>query len=315
LEAPVGVGGRNNPIDVAVIQRLLKEYFTQCFTTKGRSTSSVPPCLQIDGECSKNTIDLIKKIQTTDLGMKVPDGRVDPMGKTIKAILAQTKPGAATTKELLFGTAPANTGLLTKVNPQRFRSSVIKQAGLGLTITKGEDLLGFFNFLQNDPDIQDIRWAAYMLATVHVETTCSFKPSVEEYGKGAGRPYGKPRQVIDLLGCRGPKNAVYTNVYYGRGYVQLTHDFNYQAIGKAYGIGEELHINPDKAMDPTIAYFTASYGMRHGTFTKGAHKLSTHINGTKCDYKNARQIINGKDKDIDIAERAAKMEILLRLCA
>ena len=72
--------------------------------------------------------------------MKAPDGRVDPGGKTFNAILSQTKPTAATTRELLFGPAPANTGLLTRVNPQRFRKLVIKQAGLGLTLTKGEDL-------------------------------------------------------------------------------------------------------------------------------------------------------------------------------
>jgi hypothetical protein len=49
----------------------------------------------------------------------------------------------ATAKEPLFGSLPWNTGLLTKVNPQRFRKLVIKQSGLGLTITKGEDLLVF----------------------------------------------------------------------------------------------------------------------------------------------------------------------------
>jgi hypothetical protein len=315
LDAAVGAGGRNNPIDVAVIQCLLKNYFTQVFRTKGRSTSKVSPTLQIDGECSQALIDLIKNVQTTDIGMKTPDGRIDPAGKTIKAVLAQTKPSAATNKELLFGPAPANTGLLTKVNPQHFRKLVIKQAGLGLTLTKGEDLLGFFNFLQNDPDILDIRWAAYMLATVIKETSYSFKSSVIEAGKGGAAKYAQLRQVTDFLGCRGTKNAVYANAYYGRGYIQLTHDFNYKRIGKTYGIGDELYINPDKALEPKIAYFAASYGMRHGTFTKGTHRLSTHITGNKCDYKNARQIINGSDCDIEIAEKAKKMEILLRLCA
>ena len=81
------------------------------------------------------------------------------------------------------------------------------------------------------------------------------------------------------------------------------------------GIGDELYINPSKALEPKIAYFATSYGMRHGTFSMGKHTLSTHINGKKCDYKGARQIINGIDCDIEIANKAKKFEILLRLCA
>jgi hypothetical protein len=274
----------------------------------------VSPTMPVDGECSQALIDLIKKVQSTDLGMKAPDGRIDPAGKTFKAVLAKTNPTATTTRELLFDTAPANTGLLTKVNPQRFRRLVIRQAGLGLTLTKGEDLLGFFKFLQNDPDIKDIRWAAYMLATVHKETEFSFK-SNEEKNKGAGRPYGVPKQVIDAIGCRGPKNNVYLNTYYGRGYVHLTWENNYKNIGKAMGFGDELYINPSKALEPKIAYFVTSFGMRHGVFAPGNHMLSTYISGQKCDYKGARQIINGIDCDIEIADRAIKFEILLRLCA
>lgn len=114
------------------------------------------------------------------------------------------------------------------------------------------------------------------------------------------------------MGCRGPINTAYNNEYYGRGYVQLTYEKNYRKIGKAYGIGDELYINPDRAYEPGIAYFAASYGMRNGTFT--GHSLSTHIKGKQCEYKLARQIINGNDCDAEIAENASKIEILLRLC-
>ncbi|MBT8341191.1 MAG: hypothetical protein KJP07_14335, partial [Desulfatitalea sp.] len=226
---------------------------------------------------------------------------------------AHAKPTAATAKALLFGPLPPNTGLLTKVNPKLFRKLYIKQSGLGLTLTKGEDLLGFFKFLQNDSEITDIRWAAYMLATADKETGQSFL-SNEEDGKGAGFDYGKPKQITDHLGCRGPKNQVYANQYHGRGYVHVTFESNYKAIGKAYGIGDELYINPQRALEPEIAYFATSYGMRHGTYTEGIHKLSDHINGKKCDYLNARRIINGLDSYKEIAENARKIEILLRLC-
>lgn len=312
IEGSVGVGGRNNPIDVAIIQRLLKAYFGKVTGGKGRAIGIISPAIKIDGECSQTLMNQIKTAQTTALGMKKPDGRVDPMGKTLKKLIAQTKPTASTMKGLLFGPTPTNTGVLTKVDPKRFRKYFIKQPGLGLTITKGEDLLGFFKFLQNDPDIKDIRWAAYMIATALKETGRSFKPIVE-HGKGGNANYGKSVQVVDHLGCRGPKNAVYTNAYYGRGYVQLTHDTNYKAVGKAYGIGDELHINPARALEPKIAYFATSHGMRFGIYT--GRKLSDYINGNKCDYKGARAIINGNDCDLEIANNAKKIEILLRLCA
>lgn len=193
LESSVGLGGRNNPIDVAVVQQLLKTWFTRFFKTKGRSTSRITPSLKINGECFQTMINLINNIQTTQVGMQQPDGRIDPLGATFKAILPQINSPSTTTKQLLFGPAPANTGLLAKVNPDRFRKLFIKQAGLGLTITKGEDLLHFFNFLQNDPNIKDIRWATYILATVHKETGASFKP-VEETGKGKTKRYAKPME-------------------------------------------------------------------------------------------------------------------------
>ena len=96
-------------------------------------------------------------------------------------------------------------------------------------------------------------------------------------------------------------------VYYGRGYVQLTWPGNYKTIGKA--IGYDLYHNPDLALEPNIAYSVMSYGMRHGSFT-GA-RLAQHINDKKCDYVEARRIINGTDCAEKIAGYAAKFERIL----
>ncbi len=317
IEKSVGHGGRNNPIDVAVVQHLLKTCLTQVVTVKGRSTSLIPPRIKIDGKCTSDLIEHIQKFQIAPCGMKKPDGRVDPMGKTLKAIISQAKPFAANAKQLLFGPLPGNIGVLNKVNPHFFRRLFPKQIGNGLTTTKGEDLRGFFSLLQKDSNIQDIRWAAYMLATVYHETEFSFIPN-EEKGKGAGRKYGVEIEVTDVQGYRGQKNTKYCNIYYGRGYCHLTWEDNYISIGKALGLGDELYINPSIALDNNIAYEITSYGMRNGIFT--GHKLDQYINGKKCDYLNARSIINsGKGEDRKpkhkIAEYAKKIEILLRLCA
>jgi hypothetical protein len=322
LEGSVGNNGRNNPIDVAVIQTLMKRVYSRVVPIVRRSSQVLIPPDRVSGLCTPELIGWIEGFQREMLNIKKPDGRIDPDGRTFKALLMhvaflpgllQHPPLGPTVKSLLFGPQPGNGGLLTRVDPKMFRTLYIKQNGLGLTVTNGEELLVFFGFLQKDPEITDIRWAAYMLATVHKETGLSFKASTKEGGRGAGYSYGELKAVTDTLGCRGPVNTEYSNTYYGRGYVQLTWEENYRKIGNAYGIGDELHINPDRAHELEIAYFAATYGMRHGVYATG-QSLSRHINGDHCNYRFARQIINGLDDCDTIADWASKIELLLRLC-
>jgi predicted chitinase len=136
------------------------------------------------------------------------------------------------------------------------------------------------------------------------ETDRKFLP-IEEYGKGKNYDYGEEIEVVDQAGKK------YKNVYYGRGYVQLTWEKNYKTIGKALGMGEELHVHPEKVLEPAVAYKIMSYGMRNGTFT--GKKLSNYISGTTADYYNARRIINGVDKAQLIQGYAETLEQLLRL--
>jgi len=153
------------------------------------------------------------------------------------------------------------------------------------------DLLGF---IEADENIIDPRWAAYMLATTYHETAITWLP-IAEYGKGKGKKYGVPDPTTG-------------QIYYGRGYVQLTWPGNYKTIGKILGI--DLYHHPDAAMNPETAYKIMSYGMRNGSFTGAA--LKQHINDQKCDYSNARRIINGTDCAEKIAEYAVKFENILK---
>ncbi len=155
---------------------------------------------------------------------------------------------------------------------------------------------------EGDMQITDIRWLAYMLATAKHECADTWK-AIEEYGKGKGHKYGNPVTVTD------PSDGkTYTNVYYGRGYVQLTWDYNYKSMGNA--LGNRLLFEPQLALDPTVAYKIMSYGMRKGAFT--GKKLADYINADKCDYVNARRIINGTDQADRIAGYATKLEQVLR---
>lgn len=137
-------------------------------------------------------------------------------------------------------------------------------------------------------------WAAYGLATAKWETAHTMQP-IEEYGKGKGRSYGKPD----------PNTG---KTYYGRGYVQLTWEYNYRKAGDKLGI--DLVHAPELALNPNIAAKIMIAGMSEGWFT--GKKLGDYIGPVRKDYVGARKIINGTDHDDDIAAIARKFETALR---
>lgn len=144
-------------------------------------------------------------------------------------------------------------------------------------------------------DQSDIRWLAYELATAKWETANAMQP-IAEYGHGAGHAYG----TIDMTG-KAP---------YGRGYVQLTWRSNYVAADQRLLLNGALAANYDLALDPKIAAQILFVGMAEGWFTK--RKLGDFINGTKCDYFNARTIINRLDHASNVATSAHDFEDALR---
>ena len=135
-----------------------------------------------------------------------------------------------------------------------------------------------------------LKWVAYILATTYHETAHTMQP-IAEYGKGKGRKYGV--------------KGKYGQVPYGRGYVQLTWDYNYEKADKELGLRGALLHNFDLAMSPKIAVQILFTGMEEGWFTgKG---LSTYT-----DYLPMRRIINGTDKASLIAGYAEAFERALR---
>lgn len=122
------------------------------------------------------------------------------------------------------------------------------------------------------------RWWAYVLATAWHETGGTMRP-LEEYGRGAGRPYGKVDPVTG-------------KAYFGRGFVQLTWKENYQKLGGILGL--PLVGEPELALDPINAARIMCEGMARGLFTgKG---LGDYFDADTDDPRNARRIVNGTDK-------------------
>lgn len=128
-------------------------------------------------------------------------------------------------------------------------------------------------------------WCGYVLATPYHETDRTFNSHIREYGLGKGKKYGVPGR--------------HKQAPYGRGYVQLTWDDNYEWADKALGLDGALLANFDLALEPKIAASILVVGMIDGAFT-GAN-LARYFDFDSCDPENARRIINGKDKASTIA--------------
>ncbi|MBB4007301.1 glycoside hydrolase family 19 protein [Allorhizobium taibaishanense] len=145
--------------------------------------------------------------------------------------------------------------------------------------------------------ISDARQRAYVLATAFHETAGRFQPVREtlaatdaeaisrlEHSYQAGKlpqvrvPYWRP----DEKG----------RSWFGRGFVQLTHRRNYQALSAALGI--DLTVDPGRALECDTAADILAVGMRDGLFS--GTRLADVFNPTTCDWLGARRIVNGQDR-------------------
>ncbi len=127
----------------------------------------------------------------------------------------------------------------------------------------------------------DLRWLAYALATAFHETDTTMEP-IAEFGHGRGMRYGVPDSETG-------------QVYYGRGYVQLTWRLNYARAEKEIP-GSDLVAHPDNALKPDIAAEVMIRGMSEGWFTGvNLDHYFPLVRPMNADWVNARRIINGVD--------------------
>jgi putative chitinase len=90
------------------------------------------------------------------------------------------------------------------------------------------------------------------LATIRAETA-SFEPISEGKSKFNTSPGGHPFNLYDNRKDLGNKGAPDGDRFKGRGFIQLTGRFNYQAHGQSIGLGNQLVEKPELANDPDIA--------------------------------------------------------------
>ncbi len=140
--------------------------------------------------------------------------------------------------------------------------------------------------------LTDLRHLAYMLATPFHEVGRTMQPVREGF-----KATDAEARAYVLRQHYAYAKVINGHVYYGRGLVQLTWDYNYKAMGALLGI--DLLGNPDLALVPSHAAAIMFEGMLRGSFT--GKKLADYFHEGTADWINARRIINGTDKAQTIA--------------
>lgn len=156
-----------------------------------------------------------------------------------------------------------------------------------------------------------VSWRAYVLATAHHETAGSMRPVKETVYPSHKNQNPSDAEVIRRLDrafakgqLAGVKTPYWRDGWFGRGYVQLTHQRNYAAASALAGV--DLVADRNKALDPLVAARVLVEGMKAGIFT--GKKLADYLPG---DFEEARRIVNGRDAAREIADTARLFEAAL----
>ena len=143
-------------------------------------------------------------------------------------------------------------------------------------------ILGLWEGEYTGTPMTDVRWLAYILATVYHECATTMWP-ITEYGSDSylkGKPYYP---------------------YIGRGFVMITWEENYRNASAKLSLTDsrDLVEHPELALDSLISARILFRGCAEGWFT--GKKLGQYFSESKDDPVNARQIVNGNDDDTLIA--------------
>ncbi|WP_086933617.1 hypothetical protein [Agarilytica rhodophyticola] len=338
IQQSTGKDKSNKAVDVIVLQLLLNDIaiykkapsegakpetpasYTLDSTAGGKKLEK----LKVDGKSITELVTRITAYQSAK-SMAIVDGWVGPRGNTIKAILADAKVATNGSRMAYIRKKLVSPCGVSSLKVEVCLALYEKQYG-SMAANNKDGLRYILTTASSDSDLTSLPEFAYMLATTKHETAHTFR-GIEEYGKGASRPYGKEIKVVD------PKTKkTYKNKYYGRGYVQLTWGYNYQRLDEKLGNGiypnknktkaidynkgftvsqptKSIYLNPAKALDKENAYVGLVWAMQKGIYT--SKKIGDYVNKTKIDYVNARRVINGTDKAAKIAGYAENFEIIM----
>ena len=181
------------------------------------------------------------------------------------------------------------------MNLKNFYDSIRPHVNLTTANVQGFDKV--LAYLEARED--NLQQAAYTLATTWWETGQTMQPVREAY----------------WLSENWRKKNLRYYPYYGRGYVQLTWDYNYKKASDYFDV--DFVKKPDLVMEPEYALPILVVGMDKGWFTgKDLDDYIDNIDESDSEelkeYKNARRIVNGTDKAETIAKLALIFEAGLK---
>lgn len=158
-----------------------------------------------------------------------------------------------------------------------------------------------------------VEFRAYLLATAQHETGRTMQPIRETFASTDDSAVARLENAFRKGQLKSVKTPYWRKdadgkSWFGRGYVQLTHRYNYERASELTGI--DLVANPSAAMRPDVAAKILVEGSVAGMFTGKA--LGTYLDMSVPDYAGARRVINGTDKASTIAGYARSYEKALR---
>jgi uncharacterized protein YvpB len=115
-----------------------------------------------------------------------------------------------------------------------------------------------------------------IIATIHVETEIDPFNPIEEID-------GANQALIN--GYEGG------SAYFGRGYIQITHNYNYKDAGEGIGLGKQLLDKPEMTLQPEIAAKIITWFWKKNGVDKAAEA---------GDWRQVRRIVNGGYNHYDI---------------
>lgn len=204
---------------------------------------------------------------------------------------------------------------MTLARPALFFDSVRSHV-LGPTLEQSE--IDGCNAILAAMEGAPLAFTAYALATAYLETGSTMHPVMEANWLSVAARNRWFTRMYDITGARPAIAKTLGNLcagdgarFAGRGYVQLTGRTNYQRAGAQLGV--DLVADPDKALSPAIAAQVMRRGMIEGWFSgrRFADYLPAAGPADHDQFKAARHIINGSDRDDEIAGSALLFQTAL----
>lgn len=174
--------------------------------------------------------------------------------------------------------------------------------------------------------VKNLNLFAYILATVARETGWQFQPVKEtQFGTDVVPSDATVKTRLTKAWKSGKlkwvKKDYWSSGWFGRGLVQLTHEFNYkgparEAVLEEFGV--DIYKNPDLLLRQDISIFVLIRGSLEGWFTgvgltKYIDDLDEDVVKDYEEYVQARRVINGQDAAAEIAKTATVFEEALKL--